>query len=210
MGKIGLFGGTFDPPHKGHIKLASAVLDEFSLDKLLFIPAGNPPHKKDKKKTDKIHRYEMVKIAIEGQSENRFSLSDFDIKNEEPNYSYLTIAHFKDLYPDDEIFFIVGADSYRDFPLWKNYPDILSLCTFIVVNRQGIENDSYYEKYKKIDASHKALFLKDFSYDLSSTELREQILSGNANSEDLPDGVWDYIIKNKLYSRVTADIRTTP
>lgn len=201
MGKIGLFGGTFDPPHKGHMKLASEVLKEFSLDKIIFIPAGNPPHKTDKKKTDKNHRYEMVKIAIMGQGRNCFSLSDFDIKNEEPNYSYLTIKHFKELYPDDEIFFIVGADSYRDFPLWKNYPDILCLCTFIVVNRQGIENDSYYEKYKKIMPSHKALFLKDFSYDLSSTELREQLFSGNAKCEDLPDGVWDYIIKNKLYSK---------
>ena len=75
MGKIGLFGGTFDPPHTGHIALADAVLCEFSLDKIIFIPAGNPPHKTDKKVTDKNHRYEMISLATEKKDE--FLISDF-------------------------------------------------------------------------------------------------------------------------------------
>ncbi len=199
MGKIGLFGGTFDPPHKGHIALAEAVLKRFCLDKIIFIPAGNPPHKTHKKITDKLNRYEMVKLSV--AHEPRFLVSDFDIKNEKPNYSYLTIEHFKKLYPDDEIFFIVGEDSYRDLPLWKNYPQILSLCTFVVVNRPDVENADYYKSYKTIVPAHKALFLDDFSYDLSSTELRENIAAGNFNSNKLPQGVMEYIKNNNLYTK---------
>ena len=197
MKKIGLFGGTFDPPHKGHIALAKAALINFSLDKIIFIPAGNPPHKTDKHVTHKVYRFEMVKMAIKNDED--FSISDFDIKNEKPNYSYLTIEHFKKKYPDDEIFFIIGADSYRDLFKWKNYPDILSLCTFIVLNRYDFDLEEYFKKYSEIFSEHKALFIDDFSYDLSSTELREKIALGMDCSNLLPDGVYEYIKKTNLY-----------
>ena len=197
MKRIGLFGGTIDPPHKGHTALAKTTLLEFSLDKIIFIPAGNPPHKTQKRVSDKAHRFEMVKMAIKGESD--FSISDFEIKNEKPNYSYLTIEHFKNKYPDDEIFFIVGADSYRDFPKWKNFPDILSLCTFIVLNRNDTDLGEYFKKYCQIYPEHKALFSDDFSFDLSSTELREKIKSEENCKNLLPDGVYEYIKKHKLY-----------
>lgn len=197
MKKIGLFGGTFDPPHKGHIALAKAALINFSLDKIIFIPAGNPPHKTGKNVSDKTHRFEMVKLAIKNESD--FLISDFDIKNEKPNYSYLTIEHFKKDYPDDEIFFIIGADSYRDFPKWKNYPDILSICTFLVLNRNDADLGEYFKKYREISPRHQALFLDEFSHSVSSTELREKIALGKDCKDLLPDGVYEYIKKNNLY-----------
>ena len=199
MKKIGLFGGTFDPPHTGHIALAKNALLSFSLDKIIFIPAGNPPHKTDKRVSDKTHRFEMVNIAIKNEFD--FLISDFEIINEKPNYSYLTIEHFKNEYPDDEIFFIVGADSYRDFPKWKNYPGILSLCTFIVLNRNDVNLGEYFKKYHEISHEHKALFLDDFSFVLSSTELREKIASGKNCKDLLPDGVYEYIKRNNLYHK---------
>lgn len=199
MKKIGIFGGTFDPPHTGHIALAKAAFINFSLDEIIFIPAGNPPHKTDKKVTDKTHRFEMVQLAIDKESD--FSISDFEIKNEKPNYSYLTIEHFRCEYPDDEIFFIIGADSYRDFPKWKNYPDILSLCTFIVLNRNDADLGGYFKKYCEISPCHKALFLDNFLYNVSSTEIREKVLSGKSCKDLLPDGVYEYIKKNNLYPR---------
>lgn len=199
MGKIGLFGGTFDPPHAGHIRLAQEVLRRFSLDKIIFIPAGNPPHKQNFKKTLKHHRFSMVKLAV-GDVED-FLVSDFDIKNEKPNYSYITIEHFKKEFPNDEIYFIIGADSLRDLPLWKNYKVLLGMCTFIVVPRPGINADDYFEKFAPDDRIPKLLFLDDFSYDLSSTQLRERLAEGADCSSDLPPAVMKYIKKYKLYSK---------
>ena len=196
MGRIGLFGGTFDPPHKAHTELAKKVSEDFSLDKVIFIPAGNPPHKQEYKKTDKLHRFNMVKLAI-GDNE-KFALSDYDIKNEKPNYSYLTIEHFKKTYPDDEIFFIIGADSLRDFPFWKNYKELLSMCKFIVVPRPQVSEIDYYKNFDKDDDLSAFLLLKDFSYDLSSTDLRH-----NLNEDELPHGVYEYIKEHRLYPKST-------
>lgn len=199
MSKIGLFGGTFDPPHTGHIELAKRVLADFNLSKIIFIPAGNPPHKQGIKKTDKLHRYRMVQLATEGVPE--FSVSDFDVKNEKPNYSYITIDHFKKEFPDDEIFFIIGADSLRDLPLWMNYKTLLTTCTFIVVPRPGVKRQDYFAKYAPDDPKPRLLFLEDFAYDLSSTELRNKLAKGTAVDSDLPDGVKEYIERNNLYPK---------
>ena len=197
MGRIGLFGGTFDPPHTGHIELALSVCDKMRLDKIIFIPAGNPPHKQDVKKTDKSHRYQMVQLATE--SYPQFEVSDFDVKNEKPNYSYITIDHFKKEYPDSEIFFIIGADSLRDFPFWMNYRDLATMCKFIVVPRPGVSESDYFKNFAPDDPKPELLFLEDFSYDLSSTELRKKLTRGTASDADLPAGVKEYIEKHRLY-----------
>lgn len=196
MGRIGLFGGTFDPPHKAHIELARKVLTDFSLDKVIFIPAGNPPHKQKCEKTDKLHRFNMVKLAV--SDEDKFLVSDYDLNNKNPNYSYLTIGHFKEMHPDDEIFFIIGADSLRDFPFWKNYKELLTLCKFIVVPRPNVPEEDYYKNFDKDDDLSAFVFVKDFSYDLSSTDLRK-----NLTKDELPDGVYEYIKENRLYPKST-------
>lgn len=199
MSRIGLFGGTFDPPHMGHIELAHTVCEHFSLDKIIFIPAGNPPHKQDVKKTDKAHRYRMVQIATEKYPQ--FEVSDFDVKNEKPNYSYITIDHFKKKHPDSEIFFIIGTDSLRDFPFWMKYRELAAMCRFIVVPRPGVPVSDYFKNFAPDDIMPELLFLEDFSYDLSSTSLRKKLAQGKAQDCDLPQGVLEYIAKNKLYSK---------
>lgn len=197
MGKIGLFGGTFDPIHMGHIKLAECVLKEFGLDEIIFIPAGNPPHKSTTGMTDKKHRLKMVKIAI--KDNDYFSVSDYEVNNESPNYSYITISHFKEIYADHEIFFIVGGDSFRDFPDWKNYRTLISLCTFIVVSRPGIEDLEYFDKFSGDEKPPRVFFLKDFSCDISSTEIRDKLHKGDKIEGLVPHFVEQYINSNELY-----------
>ncbi len=195
--RTGLFGGTFDPIHTGHIELAKKVMSHFSLDRIIFIPAGNPPHKLSKKRADKIHRLNMVKLATEGFS--GFEVSDFEVFSKTPSYSYITITHFKEKYPDDEILFVVGADSFRDFPEWKNYETLISLCEFIVVSRPNISKESYYEKYEGIKNFPKALFIDDADFDFSSTEIRNLIKNNDLKNGFVPKKVQDYIVTNKLY-----------
>ena len=195
--KTGLFGGTFDPVHTGHIELAKKVLSHFSLDRIIFIPAGNPPHKLSNERTDKFHRLNMVKLAT--QDFSGFEVSDFEVFSETPSYSYLTISHFLKEFPDDEIFFIVGADSFRDFPKWKNYETLISLCKFIVVSRPEISRESYFEKYKGIKNLPKAEFIEDAYFDFSSTEIRKRMEENRSIKGLVPDKVENYIKTNKLY-----------
>lgn len=197
MGKIGLFGGTFDPIHMGHIALAKRVLEQFGLDKIIFIPAGNPPHKSAKTITDKAHRYSMVKLATE--NEPSFLVSDFEILSSQPNYSYITISHFKQQYAGDEIFFIVGGDSFRDFPDWKNYKTLLSLCAFIVVPRPEIAPSQYFEKFSGDETPPRVFFIENFSFPVSSTNIRKSLQKGMDVSLQLPPFVAEYIKTNKLY-----------
>ncbi len=197
MGKIGLFGGTFDPVHMGHIALAKHVLAQFALDEIIFIPAGNPPHKSAKNVTDKAHRFNMVKLATEG--EPSFSVSDFELLSDRPNYSYITISHFKEQYRQDELFFIVGGDSFRDFPDWKNYKTLLTLCTFIVVSRPEIAPQQYFEKFSGDETPPRVHFLENFSYPISSTYIRKHLEKGQNVARHLPPMVHEYIKTNKLY-----------
>ncbi len=197
MGKIGLFGGTFDPIHMGHIALAKRVLEQFGLDKIIFIPAGNPPHKSAKKVTDKQHRYKMVQLATE--DEPSFFVSDFELLSSTPNYSYLTISHFKQQFAGDEIFFIVGGDSFRDFPDWKNYKTLLSLCTFIVVPRPEITPAQYFEKFRGDETPPRVFFLKNFAMPVSSTLIRKNLQAAKRDFSQLPLAVAEYIKTNKLY-----------
>ena len=199
MRKIGLFGGTFDPIHNGHIALAECVLKEMALDEIIFIPSGNPPHKSSKSVTDKIHRYNMVRLALSGKA--FFSVSDYEINKQSPDYSYITISHFKEKYPEDEIFFIVGGDSFRDFPEWKNFETLISLCTFIVVARPGVKPSEYYEKYDGLKRPEKTLFLENFSCDISSTDVRNRIKNNEDLENKISAEVFDYIKTNNLYTQ---------
>ena len=197
MARIGLFGGTFDPIHTGHIALAEKALAEFALDEIIFLPAGNPPHKTTFEITEKMHRFRMVELAI---TENpRFSVSDYEIQKETPGYSYLTVGHFNELYPNDEIFFIVGGDSFRNFPSWAQYKTLLSLCAFIVVPRPGIAPESYFENFCGDEDLSRVFFMKEAEFDVSSTEVRESLRKNQIPTEKLPAGVAAYIKTNRLY-----------
>lgn len=137
--RIGLFGGTFDPVHIGHLILAEACREACSLDKVQFIVAGEPPHK-GRPRTAARHRLEMVELAIAGNS--AFEASEIELARPGPHYSFETLEQIAAQRPGDELFFLIGADSLADLPGWRRPERICELASLVVVNRPGTAHET--------------------------------------------------------------------
>jgi len=139
MNKIGIFGGTFNPPHFGHMILAEGVVEALKLDKLIFIPAYTPPHKTKANIIEPAHRLKMLKLAIDGNK--YFDISDIEIKRGGTSFTYDTLQSLKEKHKDSKLFLIIGMDNYRDFCYWKNYNLIFDLCEVVVLKRSNDEKN---------------------------------------------------------------------
>ena len=135
MKKIGFMGGTFNPPHKGHIALAQAALMQYSLDEVWFVPTGNPPHKSIKGNTTRIQRIEMARMALSKTEESRFLLKEIETASSDYSYSYLTLEKIHLRYPDLKIYFIMGEDSLDYFENWVRPADIVKHADILVAVR---------------------------------------------------------------------------
>ena len=191
MGKIAVFGGSFDPVHKGHIQIAEAVLKEIAPSKLIFVPAFAPPHKV-RQYADIYDRIAMLKLAIAGLKEAEISY--FEAEKQEIVYSYRTLDYFQGIYPKDEIMMVVGSDSLLDLPDWKNIDYLTGKYKFIVAKRPDIKFD-FRTKY-----FDRCVFLRDEIADISSTRIRDLICGQNRQAQELLDeNVLAYIKENGLY-----------
>lgn len=190
--RIGILGGSFDPIHKGHLTLAQEATRQFKLDKILFIPAALPPHKKeDFQLTPAPLRARMVALAI--QDDPRWELSDLELRRPGPSYTVDTLRELRKCYPPPhELFFIAGADSFHDLKGWKNPEEILALCQWIVAPRVS----------SKLPDPLPPGFhlLRVAPIPISATELRDGIRRGENLSEWIPERVQDYLKKQKIYS----------
>ena len=172
--KIAIFGGSFDPIHNEHIEIAKQAVKQFDLDKLLIMPAFCPPHKK-KKLSNNADRLQMCRLAFAG--EEKIQVSDYEIEKGGTSYTYLTCQHFKNLYPNAQLYWMIGTDMLRDFPTWKNPNQILDMVTLLVCARA--EQEDWLNKEQLI---FKQLFATMFAYlnyntkGISSTKIR--VLAG--------------------------------
>ena len=191
--KIAILGGTFDPPHLGHLILADTVLKELNYDKVLFIPSKIPPHKNISGEVSNEDRLNMLKLSIE--DDKRFSFDDYELKSEGISYSIKTLNYLYQNYNiEGKIALIIGADLIKNFHKWKEPEKISELANIVAVNRE--ENDNLdkenIEKYNiKIIIAPRI--------DISSTLIRERIKKNKAFRYFLNNKVYDYIISNKLY-----------
>ena len=191
--KIAILGGTFDPPHLGHLILADTVLKELNYDKVLFIPSKIPPHKNISGEVSNEDRLNMLKLSIE--DDKRFSFDDYELKSEGISYSIKTLNYLYQNYNiDGKIALIIGADLIKNFHKWKEPEKISELANIVAVNRE--ENDNLdkenIEKYNiKIIIAPRI--------DISSTLIRYRIKKNKAFRYFLNNKVYDYIISNKLY-----------
>ncbi|MBU4343775.1 MAG: nicotinate-nucleotide adenylyltransferase [Candidatus Omnitrophica bacterium] len=185
--RIGILGGSFDPIHNGHLYLAKKALNKLSLDKIIFIPAYLSPLKH--KSTGALHRYEMVKLAIQGSG--RFKISDIEIKRKRTSYSIETLRRLRRSYGKDaQFFFITGSDSLKELKRWKGLKDILRLCRFVVVKRPGFSIKA---------RSGRFITLYIDAKDISATDIRQRIKNNRSIAMLVPKRVRGYIQTKKLY-----------
>lgn len=197
MAKIGLFGGSFNPIHNGHINLAFSVKKKLSLDRTIFIPSGIAPHKSSAEYADPEDRLAMCNLAIEGYSD--FEVDDYEIKRSGKSYSVYTVRHFRELYPNDEIYLLVGSDMFLTFDHWFEYKEILKNVTLVGLSRFGNDFEQLYKTAEKMSESGKAIVVNANAFEISSSKIRKMIKNNEDTSCYLSGKVVKYIILKKLY-----------
>lgn len=195
--KIGLFGGTFDPIHIGHMILMENVINNLDLDKIYVLPNSNPPHKLENKKTALNLRLKMVNEAIKDNP--KLEINDYDYRDNEIHYTFDTINYFKKSYPNDEFFFIMGEDSFLDIEKWKNYKEILKE-NLIIFKRYSNKNFSLISKINQVRKYNKNIYLIDnIALDISSTLIRNLVKENKSIRYLVKDEVINIIKEEKLY-----------
>lgn len=187
--RIGIYGGSFNPIHNGHVFMAKCAIRTLKLDKLLIIPVGIPSHRENILVDGKI-RMKMCKEAF--KNEKKIEVLDIEIKNKELCYTYDTLLKIMELYKNAEIYEIVGGDSAENFRSWKNYKEILKLSRVVIFKRKGYKNTLPKEEVIEIETDY---------LPYSSTEIRNKIKNGKKIDKDVPKEVEKIIVKKSLYKR---------
>jgi nicotinate (nicotinamide) nucleotide adenylyltransferase len=196
--RIGIFGGTFDPPHKGHIAIAEQAKTQLGLDCVYFIPAYIPPHKHQNSSTSAQHRMKMMRLAVSGRKE--FNVSTIELRRRGISYTINTLKAFKRRFPKAELVLIIGADNLAQFNLWKSPKTILQIASLVVYKRKGFGLSL---KESTIDF----ILLEGRMLRVSSTEIRRKITKGMSISTLIPKSVRFYIEKHLLYRPSRSIIR---
>ncbi|MCB1021046.1 MAG: nicotinate-nucleotide adenylyltransferase [Acidobacteria bacterium] len=194
--KIALFGGTFDPIHGGHLAIARAAADAEGLDRVVFIPAGKPPHKADHAQAPYLDRLRMVELACEHDPRFEASrLEDPERLGGRRSYSYETIRAFREtLEAGDELFFLLGEDAFADLRIWYRLEDVVGLVEFLVVSRP----EGGGERAPKLPGL-RARWVRGVRHPASSTEIRRRAAAGEALDDLVPENVAAYITERGLY-----------
>ncbi len=199
--RLGLFGGSFDPVHRGHLALAASCLEQAGLERVWFVPAAQQPFKPTGPRATNVDRLAMLKLAL-GKSET-FKISEVEIDRGGMSYTIDTLLTIKSLLPKAQLFLLMGADSLVDFPHWRRPADICQVATPLVVNRAGepAPNFEHLESMVSFDrlAEIKACQIEMTPMAISSSEIRRLIASGGEWEQMVPDRVADYIRENRLY-----------
>lgn len=198
MKKYGIFGGSFNPIHYGHLMICEYIKEEMGLDKVIFIPTGNPPHK-DLEVSAK-DRYEMVKTAISPNPD--FDISDIETTRVKLSYTVDTIRELKEIYKEEKLYFIIGLDTLFQLKTWKKIKDLSSEIEFVVAKRPGYLDEEKINreiKYLKENFGTKIILVQTPLYEISSTDLRDRIKKGKSLRYLIPKKVLNYIEESEFY-----------
>jgi len=208
---IGIFGGTFDPIHNGHLRLAESALKECRLERVVFVPAASPPHKPVSQLTPFLHRSEMIKLALQGKRMYTYSLIEAELPT--PTYTVDTLRYLCGRFAEGtEFFFLTGLDAFLEIRTWKAYEELLKIVSFVVSERTGdfaavkemLARELGYIRKNRIwqsdDGKKPVIFLDRPPIAVSSSDIRRKIRAGDCVDGLMPDNVLAYIREHRLYT----------
>lgn len=199
MQEICLMGGTFDPIHYGHLVVAEEVRQQFALTKVIFIPAGRPPHKINNFISEPIHRVKMTRLAV--ASNPYFDVSTLEVERKGLSYTIDTVKDIKRLYGAEKIYFITGADAVMEIITWKEAEQLLSMCTFIAATRPGYDLHQLADTLKLLPKAvlKNILPLEVPALSISSSDIRKRVKEGKSIKYLLPEAVEEYVLQTRIY-----------
>lgn len=198
---IGILGGTFNPPHIGHLICAQEAYLQLELDRVVLMPARIPPHKAVEEEPGPEHRLELCRLAVQGD-EGRFEVSDLEMQRSGPSYTVDTLQELHSRAPDNELFLIVGGDIAAGLPKWHEPERVLSLATLAVAKRRGTPKADVAEALNSLRGGGRSRFFEMPTIGLSSTMIRQRVRSGMPIKYLVPDPVSNYIHHHRLYRSV--------
>jgi len=200
--RIGILGGTFNPPHLGHLVLAQEAYRELDLDQVLLIPAGIPPHKPVDGEPGPEHRLELCRLAVAG--DERFAVSDLELRRDGPSYTVDTLIELSTQAPTNELFLILGADIAAGLPQWRDPERVLEFATVAIAKRRGTPRESVQRALDQVPGGDRARFFQMPRIGISSTMVRRRARAGQPIRYFVPDGVAGHIFAHGLYGAPRA------
>lgn len=197
--RTGIYGGSFNPVHNGHIHLALSAIEELRLDRIFLVPSLISPHRSSAEYAPPENRLEMLRLAC-GVSE-KLNVCDYEIKSDRKSYTIYTVEEFRRRFPDDELFLLVGSDMLMIFETWNRFEDILKEVTLAVVSRKDGDRDALDKKAQELQKYGKIIVCSAQPLEISSTEIRKKIVKNENFSCYLDKNVVQYITSNNLYMR---------
>ncbi|MDR0974767.1 MAG: nicotinate (nicotinamide) nucleotide adenylyltransferase [Ruminococcus sp.] len=193
--KLGIFGGTFDPPHKGHINAVVSAKESLSLDRVVVVPAYISPFKVKRKITEPSHRLEMTKLAFDTLFTD---ISAYEVSKGGVSYTIDTLTYFRKIYPDSAYTLILGTDAFLGFDKWYKYREIIEVASLAVVSRNSDDSEKISERADSIKNLCEVFTVKVNPISVSSTQIRE---NPSEYKDYLTENVYEYIEKNGLYKK---------
>ncbi|MDE6519722.1 MAG: nicotinate (nicotinamide) nucleotide adenylyltransferase [Ruminococcus sp.] len=197
--RIGIYGGSFNPVHNGHINLAVSAVNELKLDKLYFVPSGISPHRSSAEYASGDDRLKMLKLAC--RVSEKLDVCDYEIRKDRKSYTIYTVEEFRRRFPHDELFLLVGSDMLMIFETWNQFEDILKEVTLAVVSRKSGDIAELEKKAESLRKYGNIIVCSAEPLEISSTEIRKKIEKNEKLSCYLDENVVQYITSNKLYKK---------
>jgi nicotinate-nucleotide adenylyltransferase len=202
MSDIGILGGTFNPPHLGHLVMAQEGLDQLDLDQVVFMPVAIPPHKEAREDPGATARVELCRLAV--GDDGRLAVSTLEVDRGGASYTVDTLRTFHDLEPGHDLIFIVGGDMAQSLPAWREPEAILQLARLAVAEREGVRREDIARRLEPLHAGDRVLFFDMPRIDVSSSAIRRRVAEGRPIRYLVPDAVATAIAERGLYRQAVG------